>query len=85
MVKSITVEIVEVRGEGCEQGLKVGDKFEMEENHSDFCNWAHNAIFPLIETLRFGGNFPWEKEEGTAFACCPDPYNTVVFKIIAKE
>ena len=57
----------------------------MEETHCDFCSWAHNAIFPFIQALKYGGNFPWEKEKGTAMACCPDPYNTVVFKIIANK
>ncbi|MDD5658733.1 MAG: TIGR04076 family protein [Actinomycetota bacterium] len=84
MVKNTTVEVIEVRGSGCAQGLKVGDIFNMEETHCDFCSWAHTAIFPFVQTLKYGGSFPWENEDGTAIACCPDAYNTVVFKITAK-
>jgi uncharacterized repeat protein (TIGR04076 family) len=34
---------------------------------------AWNAIAPYISTLRYGGNFPWEEEEGVATIHCPDP------------
>lgn len=40
-----------------------------------------------IETfaLKFGGTFPWEPEGNTTCVACPDPYNTVVFKLIALD
>jgi len=37
------------------------------------CLGAWNAIAPYLTALRFGGNFPWEKEEGVATIHCPDP------------
>jgi len=37
------------------------------------CLGAWNAIAPYLTTLRFGGNFPWEKEIGVATIHCPDP------------
>ena len=34
---------------------------------------AWHAIAPYLTTLRFGGNFPWEKEKGVVAIHCPDP------------
>ena len=45
------------------------------------CAWAHYTLFPFAQALAFGGNFPWEKEPGTALVACPDPDNPVVFKL----
>jgi uncharacterized repeat protein (TIGR04076 family) len=37
------------------------------------CLGAWNAITPYINTLLFGGNFPWEDEECYTLVHCPDP------------
>ena len=39
---------------------------------------AWNAIAPYVGTLLFGGNFPWEEEEGVATIHCPDPEGIVL-------
>ena len=78
----IKITVDKIKGKGiCSLGLKKGDKFWFREEGSDFCLWAQNAIFPFITALRYGGSFPWEKNKDVAYACCPDPYNSVVFKI----
>jgi len=33
---------------------------------------------------KLGGAPPREEDPDVAFACCPDPYNTVVFKLTRK-
>jgi hypothetical protein len=30
-------------------------------------------VAPYVTTLLYGGNFPWEKENGVATIFCPDP------------
>jgi len=83
--KKVIAKVVEVRGKGCDLGIKLGDEYVIDINKSDFCGWAYNAIFPYAFALKFGGNFPWEKEGNTTYVACPDPYNTVVFKLTAMD
>ena len=85
MAKKIMVEVIEARGDGCDQGLKLGDKFELEENSHNFCSAAFSSIYPVAQVMRYGGSFPWQKEKGVEIMCCPDPYNTIVFRISAEE
>lgn len=85
MAKKIILEVIEVRGNGCDEGLKLGDKFELEENRHSFCNAAYNIIYPIAQVMRYGGRFPWETDKDVQIVGCPDPYNTVVFRITAKE
>lgn len=52
----------------------VGQVFTVDHTTPEgMCLGAWNAIAPYLTTLRFGGNFPWEKEEGVASIHCPDP------------
>lgn len=37
------------------------------------CLGAWNAVAPYVTALRFGANFPWEKEKGVTTIHCPDP------------
>jgi uncharacterized repeat protein (TIGR04076 family) len=46
-----------------------------------FCQSAWVTLYPDIETLAWGGNFPWYKEEGTALRCCKDGVRPVFFKL----
>ncbi len=83
----VVIEILEIKGSGeCPLGLKAGQSWIVDsaEVPNSFCGWAYNSISPFIQVLRFGGNFPWEKE-GEALACCPDPNNTVVFKLKVQK
>ncbi len=68
---------------GCEK-LKVGQEFIVEENGNmpeGFCTWAWNDIWPVITTLRFGGNFTYSKTEGMMHSSCTDGLSPVVFRI----
>jgi uncharacterized repeat protein (TIGR04076 family) len=66
----------------CEAGHREGDEFIIGQKTPDgMCAWAHYTLFPFAQALAFGGNFPWEKEQGTAIVACPDPDNPVVFKL----
>lgn len=81
----VSIEIIAVKGKGsCPLGLKKGEKWEIDSAAvpDGFCGWAYHSLFPFLQVLRFGGSFPWEKE-GEATVCCPDPDNTVVFKLKA--
>jgi len=78
----LKITVTEVRGGGtCDMGIKIGDSWKAEEGRAPFCTWAYSAIFPFISAMRYGAKFPWEPNAEVAFACCPDPHNTVVFKI----
>ncbi len=83
MIKpNIKITVTEIRGRGtCDAGIKVGDSWLVDEFNAPFCAWAYNAIFPFVTGMMYGAKFPWEKDSKVAFACCPDPHNSVVFKI----
>ncbi len=69
----MTVRITVINGE-CVGDHKVGQEFIVEhKTPGGMCLGAWNAIAPYVNVLRFGGNFPWEKEEGVARIHCPDP------------
>lgn len=83
--KKIIAKVVESRGKGCDLGLKLGDEFVLDITGSQFCGWAYNAIFPFAQSLKYGGSFPWESEPDSTLVACPDPYNTIVFKLTAVD
>ncbi len=85
MANKIMIEVIEIRGHGCDQGFKLGDVFELKEHTHSFCSLAYNSIYPVAQVLRYGGRFPWEQDKCVEIMGCPDPYNTVVFKITAVE
>lgn len=59
----------------------VGDEFilELGEPPQGFCQAAFDDIYRYISGLRFGANYPWMAEPGTATACCTDGLRPVVF------
>ena len=67
----------------CER-FKVGQEFLVDESGAmpdGFCTWAWHDIYPAVTGLRFGGNFPWMKKDGTSYACCSDGARPVFFKL----
>ncbi|MFQ6074830.1 MAG: TIGR04076 family protein [Candidatus Bathyarchaeia archaeon] len=60
------------------QEFVVGEDGRMPEG---FCTWAWNDIYGVFTHLRFGGDFPWVKEEGAVIACCTDGLRPVIFKL----
>ena len=68
--------------------LKVGDVFVVAEDGlcpPDFCTWAFHDIYRDITHLRFGGDYPFCKESGTAVMCCTDGLRPVFFKLERLE
>jgi uncharacterized repeat protein (TIGR04076 family) len=67
-------------------GFKEGQVFHVDVSMPNkFCPYAWNVIFPMIMTLRFGGNFPkWYEESRVAVVCCPDGLRPVIFKLERK-
>ena len=79
----VTIEVTEIKGGGtCDVGHRVGDTWEVDSAvvPTGICGWAYAAMLPFLQPLRFGGSFPWEAE-GEAVVSCPDPANTVVFRL----
>jgi uncharacterized repeat protein (TIGR04076 family) len=85
----VIARIVSIRQGACSVGHQVGDEFLFtEKTPGGLCTWAYNTMYPAVETLMYGGGFPWEDEPGTACVVCPDPEVPVVFelrRVLAKE
>ncbi|HBQ28241.1 MAG TPA: hypothetical protein DD719_02260 [Desulfotomaculum sp.] len=66
---------ITIKGGKCQGGIhEVGQVFIVDDTLPEgICLDAWNAIFPYVTTLKYGGNFPWEDEEGTVSIHCPDP------------
>jgi uncharacterized repeat protein (TIGR04076 family) len=65
----------------CPNGHSVGDQWVIErKTPGGMCLSAFNSLMPFVMTLRFGGNFPWERD-GEATVCCPDPEVVNVFRL----
>ncbi len=66
----------------CPAGHKVGDEFYVGNNTpAGICLGAFCSLIPYIQTLKFGGSFFWEKEEGVGTMCCPDPEVVNTFRL----
>ena len=80
----VQVTITDVQGRGkCSQGFKKGDTWLIEKSvtPTNFCLTALGTIFPVIQTMRYGGEHPWDKGDVT-HACCPDIHDgPVIFEI----
>ena len=85
--KMFKITVKEIQGRGtCNFGFKVGDVIIHPDQNPpktipNFCAWAYHEIHPVLFTLKYGGNFPWETEKNVAVACCSDSKNPVVFRI----
>lgn len=75
----ITVESVAGK---CALGHEPGKEFVTEGTTPEgICLTAFNTLNPAIQTLMFGGSFPWEEDPNAAHIGCSDHINTTVFKI----
>jgi uncharacterized repeat protein (TIGR04076 family) len=81
----MTLEIVSQKG-FCGAGHTVGQKFDLTDGTpAGICPSAMHSVYPYILALRWGADFPWEKEKGVARIACPDPDNPLVMKITREE
>lgn len=57
----------------------IGDEIIINDvTPAGFCIDAWDAISSYVNTLRRGGNFPWEKEKGVVSIHCPDPDGIII-------
>jgi uncharacterized repeat protein (TIGR04076 family) len=86
--EKVILKIVSVKGT-CNAGHREGQEFDLSKEFTlgitkdgkALCPSAFYAAFPYYRTLRFGGEFPWEKDKDLAHAACPDPFNPVVMEL----
>ncbi len=66
---------ITIKGGKCQgHNNKIGQVFMVENTTpAGICLGAWNSISPYVTALRFGADFPWEKEKGYALVHCPDP------------
>ncbi|AQS59104.1 TIGR04076 family protein [Desulforamulus ferrireducens] len=82
----IKISVVGKLGQGnCHRGHRIGDAFDFDTERGKLCPLAMHVLFPMIDTLRYGGSFPWEEQPGTGEFCCPDPKVATVFRIEREE
>jgi uncharacterized repeat protein (TIGR04076 family) len=64
----------------------VGQKFDLSGSTPEgLCQSALHSAYPTIFALRWGADFPWEKEKGVAHIACPDADNPLVMKITRED
>ena len=81
MPDKIRATVVSLKGH-CNNGHAVGQSWDIESlTPAGICISAFTCIIPAMRVLRFGGEFPWAKDKGTAQVACPDAENPVVFEL----
>ncbi len=83
----LEIQVVEVRGE-CSAGYRTGDKFYVEDpnilSKKPICIYAISALIPYITAkYRHVPDNDWINH--VELLECPDPENTVIFKIKRGE
>ena len=74
-------EIKDVKG-SCTANHKIGDVIELScHNANGLCGFFYHDIFPTLQTLQFGGNFPWQPDPDVLTVECPDRYNLVKMEL----
>lgn len=83
----VVAEVTEVRGCGrCSAGHRAGDRFIFTaEKTPQMCPWALGALLAPAAVLLNGGRFSWAEPDEPTFWCCPDPTDTVVFRLFREE
>ena len=84
----VLLKIISVKGT-CAAAHQAGQEFELSsefkvgisKDGKALCPSAFYAAFPYWRTLRFGGEFPWEKDKDVTYVACPDPFNPVVMEL----
>jgi uncharacterized repeat protein (TIGR04076 family) len=84
----VICKIISVKGT-CHAGHQEGQEFDLSQNFlvgvagdgKALCPAAFNAAYSYWRVLRYGGEFPWEKDKYVCYAACPDPFNPVVMEL----
>jgi len=81
-MKKVLIKVKSVKGL-CEAKYKVGDSWEIKNNvfiPENFCMHAFYVLYPWIQTLRMGGEVPWNIN-GEIEVPCIDKDNLVIFSL----
>ncbi len=80
-MSDVIAKVISQKGH-CHNGHKVGDEFVVgPKTPEGVCAFAYYAIFPFASVLRYGGKFPWSKDENKVTVACPDGDNPVEFEL----
>ena len=81
---NVAVKVISQKG-SCTTGHNVGDEWVFSAaahtTPGGMCLAAYNAIFPYVNALMWGAEFPWGPERTATRFCCIDPVNPVEFEI----
>lgn len=86
-MKRVHVQVIETRGQ-CSAGMKLGDGFILRDGtvitdvRGPLCIYAIGAIKSYLTAKAFGGA-GWIETVGRLQ--CPDPENTVTFRVVAAD
>ena len=70
----------------CPVGHEPGHQFVTDgTTPAGVCLTAFNTLNPAIQTLMFGGSFPWEEDPDVTHLACSDHVNRTVFKVERAE
>lgn len=79
-MKALNAEIISVKGE-CGAGHKVGDKLQIGcWDTGGLCGFFYHDIFPNVNVMQFGGNYPWDSADELTLEC-PDRAKAVTIRI----
>lgn len=81
----VEIKVKKILGKGvCALGIKPEDKWIIKDDRvpNNMCSWAFYIMYPMLQVLRYGGEFPWEKDKDETTLCCIDPNSPVVFELI---
>lgn len=73
--------IKDIKGH-CTANHKIGDIIELScHNANGLCGFFYHDIFPALQTLQFGGKFPWQSDPDNLTVECPDRHNVVTMEL----
>ena len=89
---SIKMKIINSKGV-CSAGHEVGEEFTLNlrghnliwDKNLKICAELLNVVFPAAMTMAYGGELPWENEEGKAKIGCPDPNVQILLELSCLE
>ncbi len=85
----VKIEVLSI-ARPCGSGMQVGDTCYCERTDGlglrfrgtdGWCPELVHAAMPALSSLAFGGELPWEDEQGRATSACPDPHCQVVIGV----
>jgi uncharacterized repeat protein (TIGR04076 family) len=70
----------------CAWGNKEGQRFEIDPfNTGGVCGFLYSKIYPYLNVLLSGVNFPWSAQDHQMISVCPDSYNQTSFRLLIEN